>query len=124
MLDWNDAKPLIRLAEFVKAQGNSKDAKIIYSNHGTKLTYDQVWFTGDFRVDKHRISGRDWSFVISLFDCSKIGTGETLTVRTPMVFFDGKSKRLVGLEVSNRPAMERDIALLRVFGVEELFAKL
>ncbi len=124
MLDWKQASPLARLIEFVKNNGNVKGPRIVYSNHGTNLTYDKIWFTGDFRVDKHRVAGRDWHVVVALFDPQKLKTGEALTNGAPLVIFDAVRRPMVGLEVSNRDGMERDITLLRMFGVEEIFTSM
>jgi len=125
-IEWNrDSKAFIKLVEFVK--NNSKkciDARKKYELAGMILTYEKVWFTGDFNVDKFRVRGRDWEIEIALhttYGISYPPTGDAPRP-LPMATFEGKRRGLVGLSVSNRENMNRDLTLMRMFGVEELFS--
>jgi formylglycine-generating enzyme required for sulfatase activity len=119
-----DHKLFLNLVEFVKDNSTkSIEARKKYALAGIQLTYEKVWFTGNFDVDKFKVSGRDWEVVIALHKGQKVmPTGGRVPPALMNVWWEGVSRPLVGIEVANREAIDRDLTLLRMFGIEHIFA--
>jgi hypothetical protein len=86
---------------------------------GIVLSYDRIWFTPPKVKEQHRLSGRDWNVVVSLDQPSK---DDPPHMRVGMLGQSARLRCVTNVQITGRDNFERDLTLLRMFDVEELFS--
>jgi hypothetical protein len=119
---------IIKLITVVRRQDkNAKAAVRKFTLAGIKLTYDRVWFSGIYDRS-HCLSGRGWNVIIRF---NKAFSNRAITMGLPKLlpheldsayWLDGAYWRVMKVEITNRDNMVRDITLLRMFDIEEMFS--
>ena len=118
MTTWceSNPRPFLRLADMVRRRGKVQGARRRLSLSGITVAYDKLWFPSVANSDQYALEGRGWHLLITV--SPKADT--TIEEQTLSSRLDHSR---VTILIRNRDRMERDITLLRMFGIEELFSR-
>ena len=127
--EWKHLDLALRLGDHIMSSGKQRGARRAFDECGLVICCDEAWFPPEGETT-YRLSAADLDWQVSINFLKNRVKGELppdrgaggQAVLTRLVTFQGQQRKFVRAEVTNNPAFEKGLTLLRMFGPEELFS--
>lgn len=120
---WDRLDLCLRLASYILKEGSARGARRVFEECGFVVCCDEAWFPKPNET-AYRLSAEDNDWMVELCFVKNIARKmpKTPHLLTRVVKFQGEDRKFVRAEVTNPPAFENALTLLRMFGPEEVFS--